>query len=270
VDFSAIRLVVSDMDGTLLNSRHELDPEFYVLFRELRQRGIHFAAASGRQYHNIRNVFSSIQRDMYFIAENGGYVMHRDEELFVQEMDSELTYSLIRDAKKIEETFTILCGKKKAYIEDTTEFFVEHLARYYDEYEVVDDLLKVKNDQFLKIAICDMSGAEGNTYQLFKGKADQLQIKISGNIWLDISHKRANKGEALKKVQEVLGIDPSETIVFGDYLNDLEMMQQADFSFAMENAHPQVKRVARFIAPSNDERGVLQILRQVLSHTSEQ
>jgi Cof subfamily protein (haloacid dehalogenase superfamily) len=251
------------MDGTLLNSKHELDPEFYPLFQKLRKKGIHFVAASGRQYHNIRNVFSSIEKEIFFIAENGGYVVHREEELLVQEMDSELTYSLIRDARSVEGTFTILCGKKKAYVEDTTNFFMEHLTRYYDEYEVVGNLLDVTNDQFLKIAICDISGAEGNTYHLFRDRADQLQIKVSGNIWLDISHKLANKGYALNKLQKHLGIQPSETIVFGDYLNDLEMMQQAEFSFAMENAHDEVKAVARYRAKSNDDGGVFEILRKI-------
>jgi Cof subfamily protein (haloacid dehalogenase superfamily) len=253
------------MDGTLLNSRHELDPEFFNLFQQLKSKGIIFAAASGRQYQNIRNVFNTIQSDMYFIAENGGYVVHREHELFVQEMDRDITYSLIRDAKSIEGTFTILCGKKKAYIEDRSSFFIEHLQRYYDEYEIVEDLLKVSEDQFLKIAICDISGAEGNSLKLFKEKKEYLQIKVSGNIWLDISHKMANKGQALKTLQEKLNVTSDETIVFGDYLNDLEMMGQAHFSFAMENAHPEVKSIARYSARTNDEGGVLEVIRKVIA-----
>jgi Cof subfamily protein (haloacid dehalogenase superfamily) len=264
VDFSSIKLVVTDMDGTLLNSKHELHPEFYSIFRQLREKGILFAAASGRQYHNIRNVFSDIENEMFFIAENGGYMVHQGQDLLVQEMDQALTRSLIADSKSIDGTFTILCGKKKAYIEDVTPFFVEHFEKYYDEYEVVKDLMNVSDDQFLKIAICDLSGAEGNTYKLFRNRTEDLQIKVSGNIWLDISHKLANKGRALSVLQNKLGIDSSETIVFGDYLNDLEMMQEAHFSFAMENAHPEVKSAARFSARSNDENGVLEILKKLL------
>jgi Cof subfamily protein (haloacid dehalogenase superfamily) len=263
MDLSNIRLVVSDMDGTLLNSKHELHPTFYSVFAEIRKRGITFVAASGRQYQNIRNVFTKIQDDMYFIAENGGYVVHQGRELHVQEMERDVTRSLLRSAKSVDGTFTILCGKKKAYIEDTTTFFVEHLERYYDEYEIVDDLLNVNDDQFLKIAICDISGAEGNTYNLFRNSADIL-VKVSGNIWLDISHKHANKGHALHKVQRLLNVSPSETMVFGDYLNDLEMMAQAEFSFAMENAHPEVKAVSRYVAKSNDEGGVMEILDQLI------
>jgi Cof subfamily protein (haloacid dehalogenase superfamily) len=261
VDLSKIKLIATDMDGTLLNSKHELNPEFYSIFEKLKKKNIVFAAASGRQYHNIRNVFSAIEREMFFIAENGGYVVHQEEDILVQEMERQLTHELIQQAKSVEGTFTILCGRKRAYIDDETPFFVEHLERYYDEYAVVKSLLDVEDDQFLKIAICDISGAEGNTFKLFRERGADLQIKVSGNIWLDISHKQANKGRALHVLQERLNILPEETMVFGDYLNDVEMMQQAYFSFAMENAHPEVKAVSRFRAKSNDDNGVIEVLR---------
>jgi len=135
---------------------------------------------------------------------------------------------------------------------------------YYDEYEVVPDLLKVENDRFLKIAICDLAGSEANSYTFFRHKQNELQVKISGAVWLDLSHKLANKGRALKVVQKKFGISFDETMVFGDYLNDLEMMHEASFSYAMENAHPDIKKAARFLAKSNEENGVTEVLRQML------
>jgi len=130
---------------------------------------------------------------------------------------------------------------------------------------VVDDLMKIDDDQFLKIAICDMAGTEQNSYNHFKQLADRLQVKISGHIWLDLSHKLANKGRAIKLLQDKYKISSSETMAFGDYLNDLEMMQEADFSYAMENAHEDIKKAARYIARSNDESGVTIVLQQMLN-----
>ena len=69
-------------------------------------------------------------------------------------------------------------------------------------------------------------------------------------------------------VQNRLGISKAETLVFGDYNNDLEMMEHADYSFAMANAHPNVKAAARFETLSNDERGVEHILEQLLRQLS--
>lgn len=66
-------------------------------------------------------------------------------------------------------------------------------------------------------------------------------------------------------MQKKFGITREQTMVFGDYLNDLEMMQQAYFSYAMENAHPDVKKVSNFLAKSNEENGVTVVLQQMLN-----
>ena len=71
-----------------------------------------------------------------------------------------------------------------------------------------------------------------------------------------------NKGEALRGVQRMLGIRPEECMAFGDYLNDCELLDAVGESYAMENAHPALKRIAKYIAPSNDEDGVMRVLRE--------
>jgi len=262
---SKIKLVAADMDGTLLNSRHELSPDFWPIFDEMKSRGILFAAASGRQFYNLLNRFETIKDDVIFIAENGSYVMYKGEEVLVQAMGQDITREQIWEARIIPNAYTILCGKKSAYVENENPEFIENVKMYYDRYEVVDDLLKVEDDQFLKIAICDLAGAEGNSYTFFQQKKDQLQVKVSGSIWLDLSHKLANKGRAIEVLQKKYGIAITETMVFGDYLNDLEMMQQAEFSYAMANALPEIKNAARFLTKSNEENGVTVVLQKMLN-----
>ena len=265
MNIAAIKLVASDMDGTLLNSQHELNPSFFDLFHQMKTKGILFVAASGRQYYNLINRFESIQDEIVFIAENGSYVMYKNEEFLVQAMEREEAMEHIITARKIDKCFVILCGKKCAYIENDHPDFMHHVNMYYDKYQVVEDLLKVQDDQFLKIAICDFAGSENNSYHYYKNKKDSLQLKVSGNIWLDISHWLANKGRAINVVQKKFGISIQETMVFGDYLNDLEMMQQASFSYAMENAHPDIIKAARYLAKSNDDNGVCIIIQKMLS-----
>ena len=87
---------------------------------------------------------------------------------------------------------------------------------------------------------------------------------VSAGFWLDISIKGANKGKAIRKVQQNWKIAKNETMVFGDYLNDLEMMREADLSFAMKNAHPLVVEAANYqTILSNAEHGVSDILRKI-------
>ena len=87
---------------------------------------------------------------------------------------------------------------------------------------------------------------------------------VSGRNWIDIMNGSANKGRALRALEMSLGIPRSATAVFGDYLNDLEMMAEADWSFAMDNGHPAVQRAAQFIAPRNTDGGVVQVLQKLL------
>ena len=87
---------------------------------------------------------------------------------------------------------------------------------------------------------------------------------VSGAHWVDMMARSASKGRALVAVQERLGVAPAQTAVFGDYLNDAELYDHADLSFAMANAHPGIISRARYIAPANTEDGVLRTIEALL------
>ena len=246
-----IKLIASDMDGTLLNDKDEIHEEFYQVFQELKKQNIIFAAASGRQYYNLAKRFEKIKDDMMFIAENGTFVVYKGEELLLNALDKETAIELIKIGRDIKESYVVLCGKKSAYIE-------------YKEYKIVNDLTKVEDD-ILKVTICDFIGSEENSYTYYNDYKEKLQVSVSGQIWLDITDKGVNKGLAINKLQELLNIKHEETMVFGDYLNDLEMMESAYHSYAMENAHDDLKKVARFRAKKNTENGVVEKIKEVIN-----
>lgn len=112
--------------------------------------------------------------------------------------------------------------------------------------------------------MCDFEGAEENSLNYFKKYKDRLQVTVADYLWLDIMDKGVNKGSAIRKIQDLLDIKFEETMVFGDYLNDLEMMESAYHSYAMDNAHKELKKVSRFIAKSNDDDGVIFQIREVV------
>lgn len=261
---SNVRLIATDMDGTLLNSAHELNPRIFSLFEMFRERGILFGAASGRQLYNLEDCFHPIKDEMLFLAENGSFVRYKGKELLVQALEPEAVKRFIRIAREIPGTYIIFCGKTKAWVENDAPEFMEEMCRYFARYEVVENLLEVSDD-CLKVTICDLT-PEGapRSYGFLSEFIEDYQIKVSGKIWVDISHKLANKGRALQVVQDHFNISPEETMVFGDYFNDLEMMRQARFSFAMENAMDEVKAAANYQAKSNDENGVIEILEKVV------
>lgn len=264
MDYSKIKLIVSDMDGTLLNNKHEVSPEFSEIFKELQKLKIKFAVASGRQYYSLRERMEEIKDELIFIAENGAIVMHKDEELHVEPMDQNVIHELIKDVRQLGDRYLILCGREQAYIESTNPEFMEPFLNHYEKYKVVDDLLDVKDDLFLKFTICDLKGAEENSLPHLKHYQDRLQVKLSGKIWIDFNHKKAQKGNALKAVQDQMNIREEETLAFGDYLNDIELFQNSGYSYAMENAHEEVKAIASYHTGSNDNLGVEKILQELL------
>ena len=265
MDLSNIRLVATDMDGTLLNTRGQVSDHFFQIFKELKSQGIIFVAASGRQYYSIIDKLHPIQNEIYVIAENGALMMHKGKELATVAIQREMYLKLLERARLLNDSQIILCGRKKGYIEDYGEAFIEMFKEYYSKYEIVDDLTKITDDQYLKIAICNQKGSEAYLYPAFKDLETDLKVKISGDIWLDLSHANANKGYALQMLQKQLGISKDETLVFGDYNNDIEMMDSASYSFAMQNAHPNLKAVAKYTTKSNNEGGVEHILSQLIN-----
>lgn len=264
MNLDQVKLVVTDMDGTLLNSRGEVSAHFYDLFEQLKANNIHFVAASGRQYHSIVRKLSPIVEDITIIAENGGIAKRGAEELLVTHMDNESIHQIIKLLRTIENTYIVLCGVQSSYIETSDKAFIELFNEYYATYKQVDDLTKVDDDQFIKIAVYHFDNSESFIYPSVKHLEGSLQVKVSGLNWLDISHPNAHKGHALELLQNKLGITKDQTMVFGDYNNDLEMLGMAHFSYAMENAHPNVKQIAKYSTKSNDDNGVEYILQQLV------
>lgn len=264
-----IRLIASDMDGTLLDDHGRIPEEFFQIYESLQAKDIIFAAASGRQYYTLARDLHTIKDDVIFIAENGTFVLHGNEELYSCPIDKATVKELIDMGRKLEGAEIVLCGKKAAYVESSNPVLVEKLKKYYAENLIVEDLTEVKDD-ILKFTLLDLKGPANNSnkvfYPLYK---DKLKVVISGEHWLDIINKTANKGEALKYIQNRLNISPRETMAFGDYFNDVEMLQNAHHSYAMFNAPEGVKAHARYIAKSNSEHGVIDaIKRAVLEKTS--
>ena len=264
MNLSKVKMVVSDMDGTLLNSDHEMSNRFFELFEALKKHNILFVAASGRQYNSILNKLYSIKNDIIVVAENGGYVMRRDEELLSTLLPKEKQQITLGALSKVRHIHPVLCGKEGAYLTGKSEAFIDLLRQYYSSFNIVEDLSEV-DAEILKIAIYHFESSEQYIYPYVKHLEDDLKVKVSGPNWVDISSPNANKGFALQKLQELYSVSPSETIVFGDYNNDLEMLAQAQFSFAMENAHINVKKAAKYQTASNNDFGVEKILEQLLA-----
>ena len=259
-----IRLIATDMDGTLVDDAKQIHDELWPLIDDLHARGITFCPASGRQYYNLVQEFDGVADELVFIAENGTYVVAHGKEISSDCLALEVAQQVVSRVRGIPEAGAVLCGKSSAYIERRDPPFVELATLYYTRLQVVDDLLEIADDDVLKVAVYDFASAEGNTAPRMTELSGSHQVVVSGAHWVDVLSATANKGRAVRQVQKALGVTPDQTMVFGDFLNDLEMMDAATYSFAMANAHPQLKARASWVAPTNNANGVVRTIRTVL------
>lgn len=262
-----IRLITVDMDGTLLDPDHVVDPTLWPLLLELERREITFCPASGRQYANLAAEFGETAERLTFIAENGAYVVRRGVELTSDVVARDVVVRLVEAVRTLgasgPDVGVVVCGKRSAYIERTDDAFLAETDTYYALLERVDDLTLV-DDDVLKVAVFDFGSAAETTAPALQQFSATHQVVVSGAHWVDIMNPSTHKGAAVTRIQASLGITRAQTMAFGDYLNDVEMLAEAEWSFAMANAHPTVQAGARYLAPGNGENGVVRTIASVL------
>lgn len=255
-----IKLIATDMDGTLLDESGKLPKDFFQVFNKLKEIGVKFVIASGRPYYTLYENFKPISDELYYICDNGSCIAEENEKPKVEVMDKKDIEEIVKLCENIPNTTLILCGVKGAYHVPCEEKFLSEIDKYYIKKYVVDDLLNIEDDIF-KITVCDLSVSANNSYPIINEKyGDKLKVVVSGQLWVDINNKDVNKGSALEQIQKDENISPEETMVFGDFYNDIEMLQKAHYSFVMENANDDMKQYGNFIAESNRKNGVIKAI----------
>ena len=254
-----IRLIAVDLDGSLLDDAKRIHPSFWRLLDALDERGILLCPASGRQYATLRRDFG--RDDLVYIAENGAYVAHHGREISSDTVPWEHAVHVVDAVRDLAATGadvgTVVCGKRSAYVERTDEPFLAQVAPYYARLTVADDLRRQPDDEVLKVAVYDFGSAERGAGAALAPLDGPVRVLVSQEHWVDVMSPTADKGRALEAVQRALGVTREQTMAFGDYLNDLGLLAAAGWSFAMDNAHPAVRAAARFVAPGNNDNGVV-------------
>ena len=269
-----LRLVVTDMDGTLIDDEGRVPAGLTDAVADMRDAGIVFAPASGRQLANLRAVLGSAVDDSPLIAENGSFVVHGGEEVHSDTISAQDAEAAITMTRRLvdsgHDVGAVVAGKYCAYIERSDAAFLEQTRLYYEALEIVEDLTAIPLDEVLKVAVFDFDDVEKGSSQALTAAVPHVQTVVSGMHWTDMMSAQASKGRALAALQARLGILPEQTAVFGDYLNDLDLYDHADLGFAMRNAHPGIHAAAAYTAPANTEDGVLRTVAELLRRSREQ
>lgn len=260
-----IKFIACDLDGTLLNSKKELPDDFDYVINKLISKGIRFAVSSGRQYETVFDQFKKYKDKITFIVENGAMVIDKGKRIICDPLDKNDAAEILQLLKDENGLYSIACGVNGAFGEKENESHIQDVIMYYLNYRTVDDVVKSSfTDDLLKIAVYDDDSSEIHCYPLLKKYYETNNVLVSGEHWLDIMKKGVTKGSAIEHIQTLYNIKPEECMAFGDFMNDADMMRVCTESYAVENAHPDLKALCKYVTGSNDDNGVTKTIRRVV------
>lgn len=239
-----IKVIATDMDGTLLDARGQLDlPRLEKILDQLDQRGIRFVIATGNEIHRMRQLLSPLVDRVVLVVANGARIFENNELIQAKTWDDAIVNKALAHFKgrACQDQF-VVTGMKGDFVKEGTIFtdlesFMtpEMIEKFYQRMQFVDEL----------------------TSDLFDGR---VRAVSSGYGCIDILQAGIHKAWGLEELLKRWDLKSQEIMAFGDSENDVEMLEMAGIAYAMENADEKAKAVATALAPANSQGGVYQVL----------
>ena len=260
-----IRLIATDMDGTLLDENSQVPPETFDLVKRLREKGVVFAASSGRRYQTLRWFFEPIADQMDFVASLGTQV-YADGVLLDREVFSHAALQrLYRTVSQFDCLHLAVYEEDRVFLLDDQSAYVRELDKDLPDAVRVFDLPS-PDRAIVKASVCcekpemimDMA------FVLERELSDCFAFLPSGGSWIDVVPRHVSKATGLEQVLRYYGIDREDVIAFGDSMNDYALLRYVGHPYVMDNARYAVKQIAQRVIPSNREHGVQQVMRELL------
>lgn len=246
-----IRMLVTDLDNTLLHSDKTLSDDTVKALEHCRQQGVLVVFATARSASSTARITARFQPD-YLIGCGGALVERRGEELYCLDIQRDLSDRLIRACVETPEFTEIYAINRETALTNDPTLLLEPDYSHYRLW----DFAKSPGEAFLKISVncADPAIVE----HVAAGFPALSVMRFSGEDLYRFANPQAEKWPALQLLLADLQIDPREVVAFGDDHYDIPMMRGCGTGVAVANAIPQVKEAADTVCPSNDEDGVAQ------------
>ncbi|MGE6554355.1 Cof-type HAD-IIB family hydrolase [Exiguobacterium artemiae] len=285
----AIKLLISDMDGTVLSSKQKIEPETIAAIEAAKEQGIDFAIATGRNYLNAKELTDQAGITCPIIASNGARVLTVDgEELSATTLTSEQAQQIYGIISQYEVFFEMFCDQGLVTAQGSTiDAAYDSLKEMSQESDRAKDVLDFFHNRYyvnedVKMIDGFRSFIRNQAGQVFKfisfsfdqelmkkiweeieQKVDGIYVTSSGHDNIEVMALGADKGTAVKTLAKHLGVAIEEVAVIGDNLNDVPMFKVAGMAIAMGNGHDDAKAIAHQVTKTNDENGVGYAIRQL-------
>ena len=265
-----IRVIATDMDGTLLDPKGQLDlPRLEKILDKLDQCDIRFVIATGNEVHRMRQLLGHLAERVVLVVANGARIFENNELIQAQTWDDAMVDRALAHFKgrECQDQF-VVTAMNGGFVKEGTVFteldkFMtpEMIEKLYQRMQFVDEFDSNLFGGVLKMSMVVGEERLDSVLQeindLFDG---HVRAVSSGYGCIDILQDGIHKAWGLVELLKRWNLKPEQIIAFGDSENDIEMLELAGISYAMENAEEAVKRVATKVAPANSQAGVYQVL----------
>ena len=265
-----IKIVATDMDGTLLDPRGQLDlPRLEKILDKLDHRGVRFVIATGNEVHRMRQLLGHLAERVVLVVANGARIFENNELLQAQTWDDAMVDRALAHFKgrECQDQFVVTAMnggfvKKGTVFTELDKFMTpEMIEKLYQRMQFVDEFDSKLFGGVLKMSMVVGEERSDSVLQeindLFDG---HVRAVSSGYGCIDILQDGIHKAWGLEELLKRWNLKPEQIMAFGDSENDIEMLELAGISYAMENAEDRVKEIATEVAPANSQAGVYQVL----------
>lgn len=263
------KAVAVDMDGTFTNSQKQYDRDYFQrVLTKLKENHIHFIVASGRPLIRLKRDFEGFLDKIDLIADNGGLLVQDNNIINSHYFTHRSSIQLVDFIQtNYPNTSIIANGLDNSYMKTNAPVALKKQMSFYYLNSLIsmNDLTKIpSNERINKLSLWTDVDAKTIERTFNKKSPFKIHVTSSGFNFTDVMPNGVNKASAIKYFLRYFNVKPEELIAFGDGMNDAEMLQLAGYSYAMANADPDLKKIAKYEAPSNDDNGVLKVLDQYL------
>lgn len=264
-NLDSIKLVATDMDLTLLADDKSMPAGVDERIDALAKNGVLFCAASGRPALALRESFPAHHQDMALVADNGASVYLRDELVYRDLIDRDLYHEVLALATATEGSVPVLCAFDDAYVLERDRCHEDVVSIYYRSITYVESFEELDVDSNkISIYFPGWDSKQKNDKVYSPAFASRLYLTCAGNEWLDFMNIGVDKGSGIRHLAQHLGIDLSDIAAFGDTYNDIPMLDIVGHSYVMANAAEHMHDHGKFLAPSNNEAGVLTVIDHIV------
>ncbi|MFB0975330.1 MAG: Cof-type HAD-IIB family hydrolase [Tolumonas sp.] len=262
-----IKLIISDLDGTFLNSHGDFNRQLFAEVKDLMHtKGVKFSLCTGKQCERVEELFGDDAHNFWILGDSATRIKHKGEYVYQSLIKNALGLDIINTLEAVRDDHVVIaCTPNGAVVKGSiAPHLLDKVRKSYTNVRLVGEYSELTDD-FVKITVYDEQGRCHDTKPHLSAFFDKAYIVVSEAAWIDIADAGVHKGTTVERLQEMLGVTPAKTMVFGDGLNDIELMEKGAYSFAMRNAFDETKAVANYITRSNDEDGVMKTIIHMLN-----